>query len=446
VKSLHSKRLLGALAALAYLPLLWSSPGKVSADTKTYLYLDPSKLLARAPYLWDEHIGFGTVTHQNIGYLFPMGPYYWVMDRLGVPDWIAQRLWLGTLLFAAGAGIVYLCRTLAWTGRGIGVAAVAYMLSPYIFDYAARLSAILLPWAGLGWLLSFTILSVREGGWRWPARFAFTVAAVGGVNATSLVLIGLAPAWWIIHALAVRAVRLSLALRAIGRIGLLTVPVSLWWMAGLLLQGRYGIPILRYTETYEAVSRASTVPEVLLRLGQGGTVGNGRTAIHAVVVAATHIVRHRRPRAAGRRNGALARARLCRRPSRHRRGGGLGRAPLRPSHVVRWRHQALHRVGSGHGVAVHATSSSADLAGAGALPRRWRKSSRRALRPIWKLRSPCGCRALVRQRADVPPRSHLYAVAASVGDSPDLLDRRGTVVVGWRCEHASLGDTRQRLC
>jgi arabinofuranan 3-O-arabinosyltransferase len=278
MKSLHSNRLLAALAALAYLPLLWSSPGLVSADTKTYLYLDPSKLLARAPYLWDEHIGFGTVTHQNIGYLFPMGPYYWLMDHLGVPDWIAQRLWLGTLLFAAGAGTVYLCRTLGWTGRGVGVAAVAYMLSPYIFDYAARLSAILLPWAGLGWLLSFTIRSVREGGWRWPARFAFTVAAVGGVNATSLVLVGLAPVWWIIHALATRAVRPMVATRAVVRIGVLTVPVSLWWMAGLMLQGRYGIPILRYTETYEAVSRASTVPEVLRGLGYWFFYGSDRVA------------------------------------------------------------------------------------------------------------------------------------------------------------------------
>jgi arabinofuranan 3-O-arabinosyltransferase len=278
MRSLHSKRLLAALAALAYLPLLWSLPGKVSADTKTYLYLDPSKLLARAPYLWDEHIGFGTVTHQNIGYLYPMGPYYWVMDRLGVPDWIAQRLWLGTLLFAAGAGIVYLCRTLGWTGRGVGVAAVAYMLSPYIFDYAARLSAILLPWAGLGWLLSFTIKSVRKGGWRWPARFAFTVATVGGVNATSLVLVGLAPAWWVVHAVSTRAVRPSAALRAVGRMGLLTVPVSLWWMAGLLLQGRYGIPILRYTETYEAVSRASTVPEVLRGLGYWFFYGQDKVA------------------------------------------------------------------------------------------------------------------------------------------------------------------------
>ena len=61
-------------ALLAYVPFLLSSPGRVRADTKQYLYLDPGRLLARAPYLWDPHVGFGTVSHQNIGYLFPMGP------------------------------------------------------------------------------------------------------------------------------------------------------------------------------------------------------------------------------------------------------------------------------------------------------------------------------------------------------------------------------------
>ena len=42
-----------------------SPTGQVGADTKTYLYLDPGRLLARAPYLWDPDIGLGTVTHQN---------------------------------------------------------------------------------------------------------------------------------------------------------------------------------------------------------------------------------------------------------------------------------------------------------------------------------------------------------------------------------------------
>ena len=86
----------------------------VGADTKTYLYLDPGKVLADAPYVWNSQIGLGTVTHQYIGYLWPMGPFYWLFDALGVPDWVAQRLWIGTVIFAAGMGVRYLCRTLGW--------------------------------------------------------------------------------------------------------------------------------------------------------------------------------------------------------------------------------------------------------------------------------------------------------------------------------------------
>jgi len=140
--------LVAALAAVAYLPLLWSSPGQVSADTKSYLTLDPSRLLAKVPYLWDPTVGMGTVSHQTIGYLWPLGPYYWVMEHVGVPDWLAQRLWLGTILFAAGTGVVFLLRT--WrvpVGAAAAVASFAYVLSPYVLDYAARLSVILLPWA-----------------------------------------------------------------------------------------------------------------------------------------------------------------------------------------------------------------------------------------------------------------------------------------------------------
>ena len=82
----------GFVAALAYVPLLLSHRGKVSADSKQYLFLDPARLLERAPYLWHSEVHLGTVTHQNIGYLFPAGPFFWTFDRLGVPDWVAQRL------------------------------------------------------------------------------------------------------------------------------------------------------------------------------------------------------------------------------------------------------------------------------------------------------------------------------------------------------------------
>ena len=110
------------LAAICYVPLLFTAPGQVGADTKTYLYLDPGRLLSRAPSMWDPNIGFGTVTHQNIGYLFPMGPYYWLADVTGVPMWVAQRFWLGSILFLAGAGVWFLLRTLRFDTMPAAVA------------------------------------------------------------------------------------------------------------------------------------------------------------------------------------------------------------------------------------------------------------------------------------------------------------------------------------
>ena len=259
---------LGILALAAYVPLLATAPGRVAADTKTYLYLDPGRLLARAPSMWDPSIGLGTVTHQNIGYLWPMGPWFWVFEQLGAPDWVAQRLWLATIMFAAGAGVVFLLRTLAWRGAGVMTAAAVYMLSPYVLHYGARISVILLPWAGLPWLVALTQRALRRGGWRDPAAFALVAATVGGINATALVLAGLGPLLWLTCSVVVhREVSARDALAAAARIGVLSLVCSLWWAAGLAAQGGYGIDILRYTETVETVARTSLASEVLRGLG-----------------------------------------------------------------------------------------------------------------------------------------------------------------------------------
>jgi arabinofuranan 3-O-arabinosyltransferase len=256
-----------ALALLAYVPPLLSQPGKVAADTKSYLYLDPSRLLGRATSMWDPNIGFGTVTHQNIGYLFPMGPYYWLLNTLRVPDWIAQRLWLGSLVLFAGLGVLYLMRTLGVKGPGVAIAALAYMFSPYSLDYAARISVLLMPWAALGWMIALTIKALRDGRWRYPALFALVVQLVGGVNATALIFAGVGPVLYIAYAWATGQVKARRALSVTAKIGGLTLLTSLWWMAGLWAQGSYGLDILKYTETVKAVSRTSTPNEVLRGLG-----------------------------------------------------------------------------------------------------------------------------------------------------------------------------------
>jgi arabinofuranan 3-O-arabinosyltransferase len=281
---------LAVLAVISYVPLLLTHPGFIAADTKAYLYLDPERLTRTARYLWNPNVGMGTVTHQNIGYLFPMGPWYWLFHELAVPTWIAQRLWMGTLLFAAGAGVRYLARLLGITEWGQLTAALIYMLTPYILDYLARTSAILMPWAGLGWLVGFLIVAVRRGGWRYPALFALVVALIGGVNATSVLLVGLAPALWVILAGIMREARWRDVVTATLRAGVLSVLVSLWWVAGLWAEGSYGINVLKYTETFPTVTMTSMSSEILRGLGYWYFYGND--AIQPWTLSSTGYMQH----------------------------------------------------------------------------------------------------------------------------------------------------------
>lgn len=268
------------LGLVAYVPLLRTAPGVVGADTKSYLYLDPGRLMTRASSLWDPGVGTGTVSHQIIGYLWPMGPYFWLAERLGLPVWVAQRLWLATIFFAAGAGVLFLLRTLDLRGPGPLVAAFAYMLSPYVLAYAARMSAMLLPWAGLPWMIALLARALRErsseknsdaprrGGWRYPAIFALLVSTVGTINATSLAYAGIAVACWVPFAIwGRRETTPKRALATLVRIGVLTLTCQLWWLVALALGGQYGIPVLDVTETVETVAESSTATEVMRGLG-----------------------------------------------------------------------------------------------------------------------------------------------------------------------------------
>ncbi|NND75547.1 MAG: DUF3367 domain-containing protein [Ilumatobacter sp.] len=264
------------LALLAYVPMLATRPGRVSADTKSYLTIDPGGLLTDAASMWDPSVGAGTVPHQNIGYLFPLGPYYWVMERIGSPDWVTQRLLWATMVFAAAYGTYRLTRWMGWTAAAALVAACAYGFTPYLLSYLSRLSVILGPWAALPWMLLLAAQAARTGSWRPAAWFAVTVALVGSVNATSLVLVGLAPVIWLIADALSGRVAVGAVLRAVGRIGVLCAGVSAWWIVGLSVQGTYGLPILQYTEAYEAVESSSTSPEILRGLGYWFFYGGDR--------------------------------------------------------------------------------------------------------------------------------------------------------------------------
>ena len=257
----------GALALLAYVPALLSSPGRMPADTKLYLYLDPNRLITDAPWTFDPRQFAGWVPHQVIAYLWPQGPWYSLGDAAGLPDWITHRLWIGSLFLAAGAGVL-------WLGRrfGLGVlaafaAAVVYQLSPYLLPYVSRTSAMLLPWAALGWIVGLVALAATRSKWRHAALCALVIGSVGAVNATAILMIAPAPVLWLLVTAAERRIGWGRAVATAAKVGVLSVGVSLWWIAAVVIQGRRGAEVLAYSESLEAVSHTSTSPEVWRGLG-----------------------------------------------------------------------------------------------------------------------------------------------------------------------------------
>ena len=256
------------MAALAYVPALMSSPGTMPADTKLYLYLDPRRLVSDSIWSFDARQFAGWVPHQVIAYLWPSGPWYVAAQAIGLPDWVAHRLWIGTIMFAAGTGIAWAVRRRLGFGLAAAVTAgLVYQLSPYLVPYVSRTSSMLLPWAGLGWVLGLTIGAATRTRWRDAALCALVIATTGSVNATALAMVAPAPLLWLLLAVVERTVTVRRALVAATRIGVLAIGTSLWWLVMLSIQGRQGADLLAYSESLEDVSLTSTATEVWRGLG-----------------------------------------------------------------------------------------------------------------------------------------------------------------------------------
>ena len=254
-------------AAAAYIPTLTAAPGRMPTDTKLFLYLDPGRLLADASLTWDVRQFGGWVPHQVIAYLWPSGPWFWSFEQLGVPDWIAHRLWLGTVLIMGGLGVRWAAKHLGVDRRGAAVAGLLYMFTPYVLPYVSRTSVMLLPWAGLGWLIALTVRAATRQRGRDIAAFALVVFTIGAVNATALALIAPGPLLWLVHAGRARLVTWRAAVVTAVKLGAASLAVSTWWIAMLLVQGRHGADLLRFSETLRDVSYTSVSVETLRGLG-----------------------------------------------------------------------------------------------------------------------------------------------------------------------------------
>jgi arabinofuranan 3-O-arabinosyltransferase len=260
------------LAAVAYALAFAQRPGELVADTKIDLHTDPLRFLADAAAAWAPSGGLGQVqAGQYAGYLWPMGPFHALGDLLGLAPWVVHRLWLGTLLAIAAWGTVRLLDALVERPRGVPalVAGALMIANPYVVVFANRTSVTLLAYALLPWLLLCVQRGLREPrGWWWPAALALSIASLGGgVNAAVAGWVLIGPALLIVYEIGWGGVARRDAGRLLVRALPLTALASAWWIAPVLVQVRYGVDFLPFTEPAGAIWTSTSMSESLRLMG-----------------------------------------------------------------------------------------------------------------------------------------------------------------------------------
>ena len=262
----------GALAAACFVLAIVQLPGRIFADSRVELSLDPSLFLSRVGSVWNATGDLGNVSSaQFIGYLFPMGPWYAGARALGVPMWLVERLWLGALMAAAAIGMVKLLDALYDERRGIAhaVAGALFAFNPFVAVFIGRSSVALLAYVTLPWLLFCVARGATDDArWRWPAVFALVLAAAGGgVNVAYL-------PWTMLAAVALSAYQLLIrhtdwrrAWAFWWRAGLCSLATNLWWLVPVALQSRYGADFLAFLEQPLAIWATNSMSESLRLLG-----------------------------------------------------------------------------------------------------------------------------------------------------------------------------------
>lgn len=245
-----------ALATLAFM----QEPGRIVPDTKIDLVLNPQGLLARALSLW-EPLGFaGQVQNQGYGYLFPMGPFFWLGDLAGVPPWVWQRLWWTLLLTAAYLGAYLLAKALGIGSPGTRiVGALAFALAPRMVSTLGAISSESLAMALAPWVLLPLVQGARDGRLaRAGLLSGVALLLAGGVNAAATLVLCIPPVLYLLT-------RSSgpLRWRLAGWWALGTLLACAWWIGPLVILRQVSPPFLDYIEDAAVTTRFASLPQAL---------------------------------------------------------------------------------------------------------------------------------------------------------------------------------------
>lgn len=249
--------------------------GVFTPDTRPDLYEQPGRFLRQSVEAW---VGGATGLGQgnfNAG-AAPVAAVVWVLRALGASPWLSVRLWRLLLLVVAAWGIRHYLGALLGsrlTPAARFVVTVFWLVNPYVI-VAGNTTPILLPYAILPWSMYAFLRAARDGGWRWPAVFALTFFVQSGLNAGVVPFFQLAalPAHLAyVHWIERRRWRPLLG--ALARCGLLSVAVSLYWLAPSLLASGTGASIASSTENPRDVARTSSYAETSRLLGHWALYG-----------------------------------------------------------------------------------------------------------------------------------------------------------------------------
>lgn len=251
-QSLWRWRVAAGCLALAVL-CFRQSPGLVAPDTKLDLTADPGGLIVRALSLWNGN-SLGQLQNQGYGYLFPIGPFHWILTQIGTPSWVVQRLWWSTVLIVAFVGFWRLSGALRIGTPGTRyLGAALFALSPRLVSEVGITSIEVWPMALAPWVLAPLVDRAPRS---WAHRCfssALAFGFIGGVNAvaTGATLV-LPTLWFLTRGCRWRAVR-----RWFQWLGLCLV-AGAWWITPLLVLGKYSPPFLDWIESAAVTTSMSS--------------------------------------------------------------------------------------------------------------------------------------------------------------------------------------------
>ena len=244
------------LSVLAFM----QDPGKIAADTKLDLSVNPGGLMTRALHLWDNFGFSGQLQNQGYGYLWPMGPFFWVGEHLGIPAWVCQRLWWSMLLCLAFLGIMKLAALLGIGTPGARIiGAVAFALSPRVVSIMGAVSSEVWPLALAPWVLIPLVKGSITGSVRkYAALSGLVFLCVGAVNAVGTVAALPLAAWWLIT-----RQKTARMWRLTGWWVVCIALASLWWLLPLVFLGKYSPPFLDWIESAGITTSVTTPVNVM---------------------------------------------------------------------------------------------------------------------------------------------------------------------------------------